>query len=80
MAARKDYLLAKEQKALVEDIGIEKKSGKFYALVRKGMLYAVETSIVKGNVVIAREYTAETTRAAAAANLLSFAERDPHNA
>lgn len=78
MAARKDYLEAKEQKALASQL--EKKSGKFYALVRKGMLYAVETSIVKDNVVIAREYTAETTRAAAAANLLSFAERDPHNA
>jgi hypothetical protein len=76
MAARKDYLQAREQKEVAAQI--EKKSGKFYALVRKGMLYAVETSIVKDNVVIAREYTAETTRAAAAANLLSFAERDPH--
>lgn len=76
MAARKDYLLAKEQKALVEDIGIEKKSIKLYSLVRKGMLYSVETSVVKDNVVVSREYTAETTRAAAAANLLSLAERD----
>lgn len=78
MAARKDYLEARELKNAASQI--EKKSGKFYALVRRGMLYSVETSIVKDNVIVAREYTAETTRAAAAANLLSFAERDPHNA